>query len=121
MSILFDMSGMRLGKTEIIPSLTPKQTASIMPKRRAGKKNSDFNRRLDYPNVSTERPEIVANGAGAGGLGSCLSGPGPSLHQSANLIGAVTTPMNAPTGSNCCGCRWAAVRTFGGKGVGLSF
>jgi len=49
--ILFDMSGMRLGKTEIMPSLTPKQTASIMQKRRAGKKNSDFNRRLDYPKV----------------------------------------------------------------------
>jgi hypothetical protein len=41
--IPFDMSGMRLGKTEIIPSLTPKQTASIMLKRRAGNKNSDFN------------------------------------------------------------------------------
>ena len=47
--ILFDISGMRLGKTEIIPSLTPKQTASIMLKRRAGVKNSDFNRRLVYP------------------------------------------------------------------------
>ena len=52
--IFYDTSGMRLGKQEIIPDLTPKQTASIMLKRRARKKNSDFNRRLDYPEVSTK-------------------------------------------------------------------
>jgi hypothetical protein len=43
------MDGQRLGKQEIIPTLTPKQTASIMLMRRAGVKNSDFNGRLVYP------------------------------------------------------------------------
>ena len=47
--ILYDMTGQRLAKQEIFPNLTPKQTASIMLKRRAGMKNSDFNRRLVYP------------------------------------------------------------------------
>ena len=49
--ILFDISGMRLGKTEIIPASLRNKQRRIMLKRRAGKKNSDFNRRLDYPKV----------------------------------------------------------------------
>ena len=49
--ILYDMCGMRLGKQAVFPNLTPKQTASMMLKRRAGKRNSDFGRRLDYPKV----------------------------------------------------------------------
>lgn len=49
--ILYSMDGQRLGKQEIFPNLTPKQTAAIMLKRRAGVKNSDFNRRLNYPRV----------------------------------------------------------------------
>jgi len=47
--ILYDMQGQRLGKQEIFRDLRPKQTAAIMLKRRAGTRNSDFNRRLVYP------------------------------------------------------------------------
>ena len=49
--ILYSMEGQRLGKQEIFPNLTPKQTAAIMLKRRAGTRNGDFNRRLNYPKV----------------------------------------------------------------------
>ena len=41
------MSGVS-ARQKIIPSLTPKQTASIMLKRRAGVKNTDFNRKIVY-------------------------------------------------------------------------
>jgi hypothetical protein len=49
--ILYSMDGQRIAKQEIFPNLTPKQTASIMLKRRAGVRNSDFNRRISYPKV----------------------------------------------------------------------
>lgn len=49
--ILYDMQGQRLAKQEVFKDLTPKQTAAIMLKRRAGTRNSDFNRRLVYPKV----------------------------------------------------------------------
>jgi hypothetical protein len=49
--VLYDMTGMRIGKQEITPPLSARQTASIMLKRRAGQPNSDFNRRLLYPKV----------------------------------------------------------------------
>ncbi len=46
--LLYDMNGMQIAKQEIYPTLTPKQTASIMLKRRAGVRSSDFNRKINY-------------------------------------------------------------------------
>jgi hypothetical protein len=46
--LLYSMDGQRIDKQEIFPNLSPKQTASIMLKRRAGMRNSDFNRKIHY-------------------------------------------------------------------------
>lgn len=50
--ILYSMEGERLAKQEIFKDLTPRQTAAIMLKRRAGVRNTDFNRRLIYPRTN---------------------------------------------------------------------
>ncbi len=47
--ILYDASRMRVSKHALIPNLTPRQVAAIMLKRRAGIRNTDFNRKLIYP------------------------------------------------------------------------
>ncbi len=47
--VLYDTSKARVDKLELIPHLTPRQQAAIMLKRRAGMRNTDFNRRLSYP------------------------------------------------------------------------
>ena len=47
--LLYDMMGERLGREPLSPPLSAAQIASRMLKARAGQRQSDFGRKLQYP------------------------------------------------------------------------